>query len=73
MRKLERELAPDAERPTLQELVAHLTARGASKETLPERLEVMDALPRGSGGKIAKQVLRDEIRRRVDEESGAAS
>jgi acyl-CoA synthetase len=41
--------------------------RGVSKESLPERLVVVDELPRGSGGKVAKQQLRDDIRRRLAE------
>jgi acyl-CoA synthetase len=45
--------------PTLTE---HLLRLGISKELLPERLEVVDALPRSSGGKIAKGRLREEIR-----------
>ncbi|MEO8816283.1 MAG: class I adenylate-forming enzyme family protein [Mycobacterium sp.] len=43
-------------------LVEHLLAQGVSKELLPERLVVVDELPRSSGGKIAKGVLREEIR-----------
>lgn len=50
-------------------LLAHLQARDVSKENLPERLEVVDALPRGSGGKIAKQQLRDDVRRRLAAET----
>lgn len=46
----------------LPSLVEHLLQLGVSKELLPERLEVLDELPRSSGGKIAKGVLRDRIR-----------
>lgn len=42
----------------LPELVEHLLALGVSKELLPERLVVVDELPRSSGGKIAKGQLR---------------
>jgi acyl-CoA synthetase len=42
----------------LDELVAHLRERGVSREWFPERLVVLDALPRASGGKIAKSELR---------------
>jgi acyl-CoA synthetase len=49
----------------LEGLLAHLDARGVGKELWPERLEVLDALPRSSGGKIAKGELRDDIRRRL--------
>ncbi len=53
---------------TLAELVAHLAQRQVSKENFPERLIVLDVLPRGSGGKVAKQVLREDVRRRLAEE-----
>ncbi|MCV7178698.1 class I adenylate-forming enzyme family protein [Mycolicibacterium sphagni] len=46
----------------LPDLVEHLLAQGVSKELLPERLEVLDELPRSSGGKIAKGLLRENIR-----------
>ncbi|TDO18009.1 acyl-CoA synthetase [Mycobacterium sp. BK086] len=46
----------------LTDLVEHLLAQGVSKELLPERLEVLDELPRSSGGKIAKGQLRETIR-----------
>lgn len=49
----------------LPELCAHLLARGVSKELLPERLIVLDELPRSSGGKIAKGELREDIRARM--------
>ena len=43
---------------TLDDLRAHLDARGTGKELWPERLVVLDALPRSSGGKVAKGELR---------------
>jgi acyl-CoA synthetase len=46
-------------------LVEHLLAQGMSKELLPERLIVLDELPRSSGGKIAKGQLREDIRTRL--------
>jgi acyl-CoA synthetase len=54
-------------RLALDALNAHLRERGVSVELLPERLVVMDALPRASGGKIAKGELRADIRRRLSE------
>jgi acyl-CoA synthetase len=56
----------------LDELVAHLRAHGVSKESLPARLVVLDELPRASGGKIAKQALREDVRRRLAEEKARA-
>ncbi|MBW2275666.1 MAG: long-chain fatty acid--CoA ligase, partial [Deltaproteobacteria bacterium] len=52
----------------LDALLEHLAASQVSKEYYPERLVILDSLPRGSGGKIAKGQLREDIRRRVAEE-----
>jgi acyl-CoA synthetase len=64
-------LAPGAEL-TLDDVCAHLDADGVGKETWPERLVVLDELPLASGGKVAKAELRDDIRRRLAAEDGAA-
>jgi acyl-CoA synthetase len=58
------ELEPHAELD-LDVLIAFLRGRGISPEWFPERLVVLDALPRASGGKIAKGELRADIRRRL--------
>lgn len=50
----------------LPRLVEHLLALGVSKELLPERLIVVDELPRSSGGKIAKGRLREDIGARME-------
>ncbi len=50
---------------TLEGLVAHLSSRGVSREWYPERLVVVDSLPRSSGGKVAKGDLRDDAKRRA--------
>lgn len=47
-------------------LVEHLLALGVSKELLPERLILVDELPRSSGGKIAKGRLREDIGARTE-------
>jgi acyl-CoA synthetase len=41
-------------------LRTHLAGRGVGKELWPEHVVVLDALPRASGGKIAKAALREE-------------
>jgi acyl-CoA synthetase len=51
------ELRPDTTLD-LEALRAHLEQRGTGKELWPERVLVLDALPRSSGGKIAKAELR---------------
>ena len=50
----------------LPELVEYLLGLGVSKELLPERLIVVDELPRSSGAKIAKGQLREDIRARME-------
>ena len=54
---------------TLETLVALLEEHGVTREWFPERLIVMNKLPRASGGKVAKGALREDIRRRLAEES----
>jgi acyl-CoA synthetase len=50
---------------TLDGIREHLTARGVSKEWFPEHLVVTDQLPVAPGGKLAKSVLREDIRHRL--------
>jgi acyl-CoA synthetase len=52
----------------LDALREHLAARGVGKELWPERIVVVDAIPRSSGGKVAKGDLRADIRRRLEAE-----
>ncbi len=49
---------------TLEVLVGHLSSRGVSREWYPERLVVVDELPRSSGGKVAKGDLKEDAKRR---------
>ena len=49
----------------LEALRAHLSARGVSKEWFPEHLFVVEALPRASGGKVAKGDLKKDAAERV--------
>lgn len=58
------ELQPGASL-TLDDVVTYLRAEGVSPEWLPERLVVLDELPRASGGKVAKGELRADIRRKL--------
>jgi acyl-CoA synthetase len=50
---------------TLSDVTAFLAARGVGREQFPERLIQLDALPRSSGGKVAKGDLRADIRKRL--------
>jgi acyl-CoA synthetase (AMP-forming)/AMP-acid ligase II len=47
--------------PTLEELNAYLVERGIAKYKLPERLEVLDAMPRTPVGKVRKVDLKDRL------------
>jgi acyl-CoA synthetase len=51
------ELVPGATL-TLEQLCEEMTARGVSREWLPERLIVLDEMPRSAGEKVAKAELR---------------
>jgi 2,3-dihydroxybenzoate-AMP ligase len=55
-------------RLSLEETVGFLKSKGASVLQLPERLVVVETLPRTEIGKIDKKALRADIQRRVEEE-----
>ncbi|MEP2371305.1 MAG: class I adenylate-forming enzyme family protein [Ilumatobacter sp.] len=48
---------PDTQ-PTLDELIGHLRGLGVASYKLPERMDVVDALPRNPVGKVTKPDLR---------------
>ena len=54
---------------TLESIAGHLAGRGVSKEWFPERLVVLDELPRSSGGKVAKGDLRADAAERFSSSS----
>lgn len=58
--------------PQLPDLVSHLLERGLSKHFLPERVEVLDELPRTMSGKIRKVELRAWLDRTVSAEPGSS-
>ena len=47
---------------TADEVLGHLRERGLSSDDLPERVEIVDLLPRAATGAVLKQVLRDEFK-----------
>ena len=57
-----RGMAPEGSEPlTFDELVTHCTAAGLMRQKIPERLEVVDALPRNQTlNKILKYKLREQ-------------
>lgn len=52
---------------TLDDIVEHLRSRSVSREWWPEHLVIVDALPRSSGGKVAKGDLKADAARRSEE------
>jgi acyl-CoA synthetase len=56
------ELRRDVDALALDGVCSFLAERGVGKELWPEHLVVVDALPRASGGKIAKGELRQAAR-----------
>lgn len=56
---------------TLEELNLFLLEKRIAKFKLPERLEVISQFPLTNVGKIRKNVLREDIERKILEESGA--
>jgi 2,3-dihydroxybenzoate-AMP ligase len=55
--------------PTLADICAYLEAEGLAKYKWPERLELMDALPRTQIGKVSKVTLRADISAQLELEA----
>jgi non-ribosomal peptide synthetase component E (peptide arylation enzyme) len=55
--------------PTLAGIGAYLEAAGLAKYKWPERLELIDALPRTQVGKVSKVTLRADISAKLDHET----
>jgi cyclohexanecarboxylate-CoA ligase len=54
-------IVPDGEAPTLEELQAHLDAAGMARQYWPERIKVIDEMPKTPAGKVQKFVLREVL------------
>ncbi len=61
------------EAPTLESLTDHLRGRGLMSQKLPERIEIVAALPRNATGKVVKNELRARFAARVDGRRDRAS
>jgi non-ribosomal peptide synthetase component E (peptide arylation enzyme) len=57
---------------TFQEMVEFLKGEKIAVWQLPERLEIMDELPRGVGGKVLKSRLTTEVTEKLRREAAAA-
>ncbi len=62
-------LKPGVASFALEDLLRHLQTKGVPKWQWPERLEILDALPRTDSGKIQKFLLREWISRQVTMET----
>jgi len=51
-------VVPDGAAPSLADLTRHLEAEGFAKQFWPERIEIVDHLPRTPAGKVQKFLLR---------------
>jgi len=52
----------DGQHLTLEELAAHCSDLGLARQKVPERVELVDVLPRNSLGKVLKNDLRARFR-----------
>ncbi|MFY1690308.1 AMP-binding protein [Plantactinospora sp. WMMB782] len=55
-------IVPEGPAPTLDDLRAHLTTLGMAKPYWPERISVVDELPKTPSGKVQKFILRDQLK-----------
>lgn len=62
-------LAVDGVPPTLDELRDYLERLGVARFKWPERVEVVEALPRTPVGKVAKNLLREDVERRLAQQT----
>jgi non-ribosomal peptide synthetase component E (peptide arylation enzyme) len=53
------------EKLTLEEIKAFMTEKGIAVYKIPERLELIPAIPRNPVGKILKKVLREDIKKKL--------
>jgi len=51
---------------SLDEIKSFMTEKGIAVYKIPERLEIIQAIPRNPVGKIVKKVLREEIKKKLD-------
>lgn len=56
---------------TLEEIAEYLAEKKVAVQKIPERLELVDALPMTAVGKVRKNVLREQIAERLKAEAGS--
>ena len=55
----------DSQPLRLEDVISFMKDQGVAVYKLPERLELIDAIPRNPVGKILKNVLRDDIKQKM--------
>ena len=56
-------IVPDGSAPTLKDIKKFLEKAGLARQFWPERLDIIDAMPRTPSGKVKKYVLRQMVAR----------
>ncbi len=64
-------IAKPGAKVTLEEVVSYLKAKGASVLQLPERIEIIDEIPMTKVGKVDKKLLRENIKKKMEQEGKA--
>lgn len=64
--------AASASMPTVAQIVEFLLEYGLARQKCPDRIEVVDDLPRTASGKVQKHILRTMIREAMRGEAGEA-
>jgi non-ribosomal peptide synthetase component E (peptide arylation enzyme) len=56
----------EGEKVTLEDVTSFMKEKGVAVYKLPERLEIVDAIPRNPVGKVLKKELREDIKKKLD-------
>lgn len=59
--------------PDLDSITRHVAAAGLAKQKFPERVELVNDLPRTASGKVRKDILRQRIAAQIAEEQGGVN
>lgn len=59
----------EGETPTLEDVTSFMKEKGVAVYKLPERLEIVDAIPRNPVGKVLKKELREDIKTKLEAEA----
>lgn len=65
-------LAPGTETVTKEDIIAYLQSKKVHKRHWPERIEIIEKIPRTESGKVKKHVLAGELAKRMSREADKA-